>query len=602
MLNVTSKFHNAISTFPRTISATVEFDLVDAQAQSNCTPTANSIAGIGGVAQAADGLGQIRKYMCEENNWTLLDGSFYTPPKPADNIASDSIGWWSAAISDINTNFAATYPTLTLTQSAPFTAMGLTFVFSPLTGDYADSLQIVTTDNLLAQHTYNITPNAATYFWSQQLTNITSVVVTFYSTNNPYRRVHLAEVIFGEQFLWTGQNLFDLDILEEFDPLCNSAPPKEAHASVANNLNSFNLYIGDLQRKQPLKPFLNLLYPDGTQETVPMGTFYLYNWRNDANYLSSTLYARDLLDLMDGTTFYTYTFSGASITLYNLAVAIIQDFQTQANLKVNYQIDTALQSISTTGVLSAMSHHDALMYVAQAGMGVLYVDRYNTLHVRQTTSQQPLNTMPYTEELQMTMQETYPTVAIQDPYNYFTANVYNSTVAGSASTIYAGTVPIVTTTSLWVKYTCSASASTCSASLAGGGTLVSALYYTDAAFLVISGSGTVAITITGKPIQSTSVQSVLNIAGSQPTNEVDLDNPLITTAAMASNVLNWYATECASVYLYQVESWLDPSLECGDVIYWDSQYATDTKQAKIIRQEFRFGGTLSGTLNGKGWP
>lgn len=71
---------------------------------------------------------------------------------------------------------------------------------------------------------------------------------------------------------------------------------------------------------------------------------------------------------------------------------------------------------------------------------------------------------------------------------------------------------------------------------------------------------------------------------------------------MASNVLNWYATECSNVYLYEVESWLNPSLECGDVIYWDSQYSTDTKQAKIIRQELRFGGTLSGTMNGKGWP
>jgi hypothetical protein len=601
MLNVTSNFHNKISTFPRTISATVEFDLVDAQAQSNCTPTANSIAGIGGVVQATDGLTQIRKYMCEENNWTLLDGSFYTPPKPTDNIATDSIGWWSAALSDASTNFAATYPTLTLTQSAPFTSLGLTFVFSPLTGDYCDSLQIVTTDNLSNHNTYNITPNAATYFWSQQLTNITTVVITFYSTNKAYRRVHLAEVIFGEQFLWSGQNLFDLDILEEFDPLCNSAPPKEVHTSVANNLNNFNLYLGDLQKKQPIKPFLNLINTDGTMETVPMGTFYLYNWRNDSNFLSSTLYARDMLDLMDGTTFYTYTYSGTSITLYNLAVAIIQDFEAQASLSVNYQIDTALQSISTTGVLSAMSHHNALMYVAQAGMGVLYVDRYNTLHIRQSQSQQPLNTMPFTEELTMSMQETYPRVAIQDAYNYFTLNIYTSTVSGSSGTIYSGVVPIVTTTELWVKYTSSASASTCSASVTGG-TLVSALYYTDAAFLVISGYGNAVIMITGNPIQSTSVQSVLNIAGTQPTNEVDIDNPLITTAAMAANVLNWYATECGNVYLYEVESWLDPSLECGDVIYWDSQYATDTKQAKIIRQEFRFGGTLSGTLNGKGWP
>lgn len=386
MINVSSNFHKAISVFPRTISATVEFDLVDPQAQSNCTPTANTSAGIGGVTQAMDGMTQLKKYMCEENNWTRLDGSFYTPPKPSDNITADSVGRWSGHLSDGSTNFSP-YPVLTLTQSAPFTSMGLTFIFSPLTGDYCDSLQIVTTDLSLNVNTYYVYPNSPSYFWSQQLTNVTSVVVTFYSTNTPYRRVHLSEVLYGEQFLWTGQNLFNLDILEEFDLLGNSAPPKEVHASVANNLNSFNLFIGDLQKKQPLKPYLNLIYPNGTQETVPMGYFYLFNWMSDANYLSSTLYARDLLDLMDGTTFYTYNYSGSLITLYDLAVAIIQDFQVQATLKIRYQIDPALLGITTTGVLSAMSHHDALMYVAQAELAVLYMDRFNGLHIQQSVSQ-----------------------------------------------------------------------------------------------------------------------------------------------------------------------------------------------------------------------
>ena len=599
MLNVSQNFHSSISTFPRTISATLEFGMVDVAAQSNCTPTSNSIAPVGGVAQVTDNLTQSRKYMSEEQNFLLLDGSFFVPPKPSDNVPSDSIGWWSAAISDANGNFASPYPELTLSFSAPFTSRGLTFVFSPLTGDYCNSLQIVTTDNNNTQTTYQVSPNSAYYVWLQQLTNIVSVVVTFYATNNPYRRVHLTEVIFGDQFIWTGSNLFELDVLEELDPLGNSAPPKEAHASIANNLNNFNLYLGNLQKKQQLKPSLTLLYPDGTSETVPMGTFYLYNWRNDNNYLSSTLYARDLLDLMDGTTFYAYAYSGSPITLYNLAVSVIQDFETQANLTVSYSIDTALQSISTSGVLPGMTHHDALMYIAQAAMGVVYMDRYNTLHIRQTVSGQPLNPMPYTEELTLNMQETYPKIAVQDPYNYFTINIYTSRVATSSSTIYSGSVTVNGQTSLWVTYTTPASASTCSASLTGG-TLVSATYYTNAAYLTVNGSGSVAITLTGEVITSTSVQTVLNNAGTQPVNRVDLDNPLVTDGAMASNILNWYAAECGNTYLYEVESWMDPSLEPNDVILWDSQYYTAQKQAKIIRQEFRFSGTLSGTLNGKG--
>ncbi len=600
MLPVSQNFHNTISVFPRILSATVEFGMVDVAAQGNCTPTSNSIAPIGGVAQVADGLTQIKKYMSEETNYLLLDGSFFTPPKPTDNASADSLGWWSGVLSDQNGQFSSPYPELTLTLSSPFTSLGLTFIFSPMTGDYCNSIQVQTTDNQSTQTTYTVSPTYASYVWEQQLTNIVKVVVTFYSTNQPYRRVHLAEVLFGEQFTWTGQNIFDLDILEELDPLGNSAPPKEAHASLANNLNYFNVYQGHLQKKQQLKPYFTLINANGTSETVPMGTFYLYNWRNDANYLSSTLYARDLLDLMEGTTFYKYTYSGSPITLYNLAVAVIQDFESQAGLTVSYTIDAALQTISTSGVLPSMTHHDALMYIAQAAMGVVYMDRYNTLHLRQTVSQQPLNPMPFTEELTLEMQETYPKIAIQDPYNYFTINLYTSSVAGSSSTIYSGVVTITTQTSLWVTYTTPASASTCMASLSGG-TLVSAQYYTNAAYLTMSGSSNVTITITGQAITSTAVQSILNNSGTQPVNEVDLDNPLITDATMATNILNWYSAECSNTYLYEVESWGDPSLENGDILAWDSQYFRNSRYAKLIRQEFRFSGTLSCTMNGKGY-
>lgn len=599
MLPVSQKFHTNISTFPRTITATVEFAMVDVAAQGNCTPTANSTAGVGGVAQATDGLTQTKKYMSEETNYLLLDGSFFTPPKPSDNLLTDSIGWWSAVISDQNGNFALPNPQLTLSLSKPFNSVGLTFVFSPLTGDYCNSIQIQTTDNNNNVSTYTVSPNSATYFWSQQLTNITKVVVTFMSTNKPYRRVHLAEVLFGELFIWTGSNIFDLDILEELDPLGNSAPPKEAHTSVVNSLNNFNIYLNNLQKKQPLKPYLTLLNSDGTSETVPMGTFYLYNWNDDNNYLSSTLYARDLLDIMSGTEFEKYQYSGTPISLYDLANTIIQDFLAQSNIIIPYKIDPALKTIYTTGVLSLTSHHDALMFVAQAGMAVIYVDRYNTLHITQSKSQQALNPMPYTEELTLAMQETYPKISIQDPYNYFTANVNNNVISGTSSTIYSGTVSVNGTTSLWVPYNTPASASTCSASVSGG-TLVSATYYTNAAYLTISGSGSVTITITGNSITSNSSQIAIDNSGSQPKNSVNLSNPLITDPTMATNLLNWYAAECQNRYLYEVESWLDPSLECGDVIYWDSQYYTAQKQAKIIRQEFRFAGTLSGTLNGKG--
>lgn len=94
---------------------------------------------------------------------------------------------------------------------APWLTVKRLVALSSLTGDYCPAIQIVTTDNNNVQTTYNLSPTSAHYVWLQQLTNIVSVVITFSSTNNPYRRVHLTEVMFGTQFLWTGNNLFDLD-------------------------------------------------------------------------------------------------------------------------------------------------------------------------------------------------------------------------------------------------------------------------------------------------------------------------------------------------------------------------------------------------------
>jgi len=77
---------------------------------------------------------------------------------------------------------------------------------------------------------------------------------------------------------------FEIVVTEELDPIGNNAPPKEAHITLSNV--GFNPYTSELQTKQVITIAFNLLLPDGTFEVVPMGTFYLYNWHSDSNYLT----------------------------------------------------------------------------------------------------------------------------------------------------------------------------------------------------------------------------------------------------------------------------------------------------------------------------
>ena len=394
-------------------------------------------------------------------------------------------------------------------------------------------------------------------------------------------------------------DIFEIIITEELDPIGNNAPPKEAHITIGNGTNGFSPYMSSLQTTQVITIAFTLALPGGTLESVAMGTFYLYNWHNDSNYLTTTLYARDLLNVMDGTT-YTGIWAANGISLHDLAVAIIQDFQLQSGITVTYQIDAALSTIITRGLVPLMSHHDALMYVAQAGTAIMWMDRNNVLNIKQSVATQSLKTMPYTEELTLAMQETYPKIATQNPYNYFTASLSSYGESSTVSLIFSGTFPITGSATVWCAYSASANGSSVVQTITGG-TFVSGVFYADGANISVSGgTGSVTITLNGQTITSTTSQSVVNVASTMPVNSVDITNPLLTTASMVTNVLNWVSAECQGIYLYESESWMDPSLECGDVIYWDSQYATNTKQAKIIRQEFRFNGALSGTINGKG--
>jgi hypothetical protein len=393
-------------------------------------------------------------------------------------------------------------------------------------------------------------------------------------------------------------DIYEIVVTEELDPIGNNAPPKEAHITLTNQ--GFSPYATTLQTKEVVTITFTLALPGGGFESVPMGTFYLYNWHNNDDYMTATLYARDLLDVMSGTK-YVGMWAARGISLSDLAIAIIQDFENQSGMTVTYQIDTALQSIITKGLVPLMSHRDALMYVAQAGTAVMWMDRFNILQIKQSVANQPLNIMPYTGELTLFMQETYPKIATQNPYNYFTANLSSYGESSVASIIFSGTFKITGTATVWCAYNTSADGATVTQTITGG-TFVSGVYYADGANITVSGgTGNVLITLSGNTITSTTSQSVINNASSQPINQVDLSkNPLLTTTPMVTNVLNWAAAECQGIYLYESESWMDLSLECGDVIYWDSQYSIGTKQAKIIRQEFRFNGTLSGTINGKG--
>ena len=142
------------------------------------------------------------------------------------------------------------------------------------------------------------------------------------------------------------------------------------------------------------------------------------------------------------------------------------------------------------------------------------------------------------------MQETYPKIATQNPYNYFTASLSSYGESSSSSLIFSGTFPVTGSATIWCAYSSSVNGSSVVPTVTGG-TFVSVVFYADGATIGVSGgTGSVTIVLNGNTITSTTSQSVVKTATILPVNSVDISNPLLTTAPMVSNLLNWVAAEC----------------------------------------------------------
>jgi len=123
---------------------------------------------------------------------------------------------------------------------------------------------------------------------------------------------------------------------------------------------------------------LGVVKADLTTEYAPMGVYYLSEWQSDEGTLTATFTANDLLGVIAQDDYAGDTF--VSETLYDIAVEVLGLAGVDAS---NYDVDTALQSVSTSGTLAKTSYRETLQKIAIAGCAVLYCDRYGKIIIKQ---------------------------------------------------------------------------------------------------------------------------------------------------------------------------------------------------------------------------
>lgn len=334
--------------------ASIAFSLVDVTAKSDSTPSALDKQSFVDLAELKGEVFIPKKFATFERDFFILDGTFELFP---DSPALENFGLWSLSMSDVNGSFTAPV-VLTIDFTENHSSLGLTFTFHEATNDYCNSLNVKwydLSDVLISEK--NFTPNRPVYFADNMVENYQRIVITFNSTNTPFRYLKLSQLEFGQIKIFDSSDLISANILEEIDPISARVSintldftmhSKNSEFSIINPTGIYTL----LQQRQPLTAYE---YLDGIKKN--MGTFYLDDWQNDTE-STITMKAIDIVGVIDGTDFKGGIYSGVT------AGTIIEAIMTSADAK--YELDSNLASISLSGHIPICTHREALQQVAFA--------------------------------------------------------------------------------------------------------------------------------------------------------------------------------------------------------------------------------------------
>lgn len=337
--------------------------------------------------------------------------------------------------------------------------------------------------------------------------------------------------------------IIKLSLLEEMNTINETLPSNEVIVTLDNTNGEFNIL--NLQRMQEIiasRPKIEIefgiVFEDGSIEWVPMGTYFLIEWKNEIGSMSISLIGRDNFDMLSHI---SYNYSGTN-NLYDLSVDVLQ----QAGIS-DFSIDDSLRTIYTNGFPDRLDSRTALQHIGIASRSAVFQDRYGKLIIK-----------PF---IALDASSNYLTYCGQ-PFNYFQAvyplvtngfgmknidydNVFEEPEVSLDKSIYEVVVNV---------------------------------YEPDGTREIIR----INTSINGKNGSS-----------------FKIDNPLITSEDLAIKVADWIIKESNYNAIYKTVWRQNPILECSDVVLVEDSFEAK-KQTRIYKQEFQYEGYLNGVTESRG--
>lgn len=272
---------------------------------------------------------------------------------------------------------------LTCKYSNKVTMIGRTLIFDTNYDSVPAHIKLEYYSTGLLIHTNEITDNTSYIVTiADGVDAYDEVIISFYSTTHPFRRIHLVEDIPGIYFSYGENEVVSVDVNQSISIFSNEILAGEVIFQVENakktldilNPEGFEKY---LRQRQPVEINFVMVFPDNSIERVPIGLLTLTEWKSQKGALTAQFTARDGIASLSMTEYIKGTFPKTPISLYEYAEQVILD----AGIE-DYKIDSEFRNIYTTAPLPIGYHKELLRLIAQAGQGVVVPTTGGGVHVR----------------------------------------------------------------------------------------------------------------------------------------------------------------------------------------------------------------------------
>lgn len=629
----------------------ITFGLVDVDAAATCAPVAFSLPQA--VWSRPDTIfleeGERRAtYATFEPGRMRLDGSQLILPQEPDQRRAE--GLVSAAISGADGLFSAAQgaPVLRLRFSKRHTVPGLTLVFDVSTGDRASRVRLVARGEgkTLLDRVY--TPDTAIFRTPDAIERFDEIDLHFLGTVPAQRRLRLQQILFGFGLVFGNAQVQSAAHKMETDPITRRLPVNAFEFSIVNsnavsggedkqylydpdNLDGVYRYISEqspvrVEYGQLLSGGLSWgdaysntwgelelngwqeVYEGGVVEWVPGGRFYL-TAQPTVDGLYARFKAQDALSRLDKV-YDKGVYAGGGRSLYALAQEVLEDAALQSldGNNVPWRLWEGLCAVTTTAPLPVKKHKELLQLIAHAGRCVLYTDRTGCVRIEPESTVQDNLKLDFHTLSERPKVTQIPTLrAVQCAAHSYVPEEQSTQVYEKAHLFGAdGRLSLHVSFAASAEHTVSAK----------GARVVSFVSYARAAEVVLeaatgaealvdeeTGARAVKLSINAhKLAQAASSVTAVVAATLQPdaNGSVEtLENPLITSEENARAVAEWVRDYLLLRNTYEFAYRGSPEVECGDLVWLETQFAPHTAPARVLKSELSFDGSLRGKMTAK---